>query len=325
MKTTRSGSAILFCLALATIAVMVGFAFLRAATRQAMSGKSEMLTALARDAAQSGLSHATEQILTDYNAPSLEVVDYTGKFTKAAAPTFLDGPYRAPFVSFNNPNVLEYTQREVIAGDDDASEENHLLTANMTKREVSYNWWHYYDGSARGPAGENGGCQIYDARGRYIEVGYYNFSRPDPSVGSKPEPVPVIKFTDMGAVKPERFDGLFLDEKLHRLTSGTPEAQRQNARYRVRYAVGVEDLSGHLLMNPLGKMNTDWKNPNNDYRVQPLWLDHASYVYDNMVSCWAGGRSPSLRMEHIFRGRGNSGNADRAWVAGATPLAGQAG
>ena len=73
MRYHRSGSAILLCLALAAIAVMIGFAFLRVISRQDVSGTSEMLDGLARDAARSGLAHATEQIMADYNGTSLKL------------------------------------------------------------------------------------------------------------------------------------------------------------------------------------------------------------------------------------------------------------
>lgn len=305
MASIRSGSAILLCMALATMAVMVGYAFLRAATRQTMSGKSELLIALAREAAQSGLSHATEQILTDYNAPSLDIASGTGKIPYPAAPTFLDGPFRAPFVSLRSPGRILYTMGGNAPTDDDASESNHLLLPIMRKSEQGYSWWQEFD-----TRGVNGGNSIYDARGRYIEVNYHNVTRPDPTAVN-PVPVTTLRFTDLAAAVPERSDGIFLDEGLRRLSSGSVQKQRQDARYRLRYVVGVEDLSGHFLSNPRAKMNIDWKDPNNDYRVIPPWLDYAGYAWQNMMSMWAPTRATSLRLDHMLRGRGNASNADR--------------
>ena len=169
---SRTGSAILLCLALSTIAVIVGYAFLRAATRQEMSGRTEMMIALARDAAQSGLTHATEQILTDYTAGSLAIADASGAITVTPPPTFLDGPYRAPFVSFTKPNILADTQTGNPIEDDDVQEENHLLMPLIRKTGGydGFTGWH-----------SDLGCNIYDGRGRYIEVNYYNVARPSPA------------------------------------------------------------------------------------------------------------------------------------------------
>lgn len=294
----RTGSAFLLCLALSAFAVMVGYAFLRGMVRNEMSGRNEQLIALAKDAAQSGLAHATEQILLDYNAGALQIGTSTGLGMITSAPTHLDGPYRAPFVSLIAPNRLRGAVES-----DDVAQENHLLANLMMKGELLYPSWH------------DAGCMIYDARGRYIEVNYHNTTRPAP-MAPNPEPVAAVRFLDPTPVAPERSKGLFLDEDLHRLTGGTPEDQRRRARYRVRYAVGVEDLSGHLLANPRASMNVDRTDPNNDYRAVPRWIDHAAYVFDNMVSTWSGYRATALRMGHIFRGRGNSNNADRAWVNG---------
>lgn len=306
--TTRSGSAFLLCLALAAFAAMVGYAFLRGAARQEMSGKSEMLRALARDAASSGLAHAFEQILIDYNAPSLAVATATGPVNIASAPTFLDGPYRAPFVSTSAPNRIAYIK----SSKDDVMPRNHVMSVLMQQGELSFHWWH---DTQDGDLNRHSGCTIYDSRGRYVEVNYHNVTRPSP-VDANPVPVVATSFTDPNAAVPERSDGLFMDENLHRLVGGTPEEQRRKARYRLRYAVGVEDLAGHLLTNPRPRMNIDWKDADNDYRAIPRWVDHAANALDNMVSSWNTNRRTALRLGHIFRGRGNANNADRAWSVG---------
>lgn len=307
MTTARQGSAFLLCLALAAFAAMVGYAFLRSAARQTMSGKSELLIALAQDAAQSGLAHATEQILLDYNSRSLELATGSGAVTVSPVPMHLDGPYRAPFVSLQSPNRLAYAN--VVEGDD-VGEENHLMKHSIRKGEFSYAWWHDWQGGYQ----NQGGGMIYDARGRFIELNYYNITRPSP-VAASPVPVATTRFKDSAAAKPERSNGLFLDESLRRLTSGTVEDQRRKARYRLRYAVGVEDLNAHLLTNPRADMDIDWKHADNDYRNVPRWIDHGGYVLENMVSPWGNSRATAMRFGHVFRGRGNSSNCDRAWEA----------
>lgn len=306
MNTLRSGSALLLSLGLAAIAAMVGFAFLRSTSRLVMSGPSEVLVGLARDAALSGVAHAGEQILLDYNAVSLPVATCGGAATVSAAPTFLDGPYRAPFVSFDKPNRLRSTQDGRPLVGDDVPEENHLLLPFIRKSKDSVTSWH-----------ATLGMMVYDGRGRYIEVGYANVSRPSPAVAT-PVPVAPLRFTDSAAAAPERSDGIFLDASLRRLTSGTAEQQRQMARYRLRYALGVEDLQGHLLSNPIADMDWDWQTPGNAYRQPPQWLDAAAYAWQNMTACSFNGSmaTTALRMGHVFRGRGSATNGDRQWQPG---------
>jgi hypothetical protein len=308
MTTPRSASALLLCLGIATIAAMIGIAFLRTTSRLAMSGPNEVMIALARDAALSGVAHATEQILADYNAPDLLVADNGGAQTVANAPTFLDGPYRAPFVSLLSPNTLLYTQDCKPIGADDAPEENSLLLPFVRKRgegNNAHDGWH-----------SQLGAMIYDGRGRYIEVGYHNSDRPAPTAAS-PEPVATIRFTDLNATVPALGHGLFLDTALRRVTGGTAVQQRKAARYRLRYALGIEDLQAHLLSNPHADMDWDWRNPDNGYRKPQPWLDAAAYAWQNMVACSIGPpNAAALRMGHVFRGRGSATNADRLWTTG---------
>jgi len=332
MRHHRSGSAILLCLALAAIAVMIGFAFLRIVSRQDISGTSEMLDGLARDAARSGLAHATEQIMADYNATSLPMAIGSGasavptSAVVAPIPTHLDGPYRAPFASLALPGRLltVYNMSPSTNGTDDAQQENNVLMPFIKKdsdgagARIAEAW--YCDRA----------LMIYDGRGRYYEPGYHDITRPNPAVAA-PVPVTAVRFTDPAATASDRNAPLFLDRSLHRLT-GTSTTERTKARYRVRYAVGVEDLQGHLLSNPRADMDVDWTNASNDYRSLPPWLNTAAYAWNAMNGGFftltygydAGGvlntwfPTVPLRLDHIFRGRGSASNADRAWAVGAT-------
>jgi len=322
--STRTGSAILLCLGLSTIAVLVAYAFLRAATRDDSAGRISMMMALARDAAQSGQAHATEQILADYLAGTLEIVDQSGPRNHVSPPTFLDGPWRAPFVSFGKPNRLAGTQTGDPSEADDVQEENNLIMPFHRKS------------SSDGPGWHGLGCETWDGRGRYVEVNWRNATRPTQTVAD-PKPVEPVRFSVAAAAAPELNEALFLDQDLRRLTTGTATEQRRDARYRLRYAVGVIDLQGHLLSNPLADMDTDWSKPDNDYRgfeqidpatgtptitapalCQPRrpWLESAAQAWYNMTNCYMGRMSAPLRLAEIFRGRGHSGNCDRSPLAG---------
>lgn len=298
---------------------MVGYAFLKSASKHVMAGRSDLYIAMARTAAQSGLTHAVEQILADYNQASLDVATGSGVQTVTDPPTFLDGPYRAPFTSLSKPNVLNYTQQDALDWDDVQSE-SPLVQAYATPIDQYYVRWHEYMASYKCPSG----MAIYDGRGRYIEANRYNSQRQDPGAAN-PVPVAPLPFTDLTSANvADHENGLYLDDTLCRLTSGSAQQRRQAARYRLRYAVGIEDLNGHLLINPRASMNVDWTDPVNDYRVIPNWLDYSGYVLENMampISYWSNknpqySRTASLRIAHIFRGRGNATNVDRTVADG---------
>jgi len=307
MRPTQAGTAILLCLGLAAIAVTLGAVFLRSLMRQSMSGRTEQLIALSREAAQSGLAHAVEQIMADHLAANLTVATTGGSFA-STAPTFLDGPWRAPFVSLSLPGAIwgypqggwKRAQFGRAAEADDVAEENPLCGAAKTA-----------------------GMDVYDGRGRFYEVGWYNTTRPAPTAVPA-QPVAPLRFTDLSAGVPERADGIFLDGDLRRLDSGDPAADRRASRYRLRYAIGLIDLGGHPLINPLAEMNTDSTDPCNDYRNTPLdretaapnpahkpWLEAAANAWYNMVETWQQGPTLAVLSEHVFRGRGNISNLDR--------------
>ena len=315
MRRTTSGSAFLLCLALAAFAAMIGYAFLRGASRQDMAGTSAQLRALARDAAESGLAYTTERILADYNARSLDVASgASGALATATAipaPTHLDGPFRAAFVSSIRPYVLRNASTH---DSDDVSEDNPLQATTLLKANILTPGWYGatdLDSRVRSSSSE----QTYDGRGRFIEVNYHNATRPSPV--ADPRPVVPTRFLDAAPTTPERDAGLYLDSDLRRLTSGTVAERRAAARYRLRYAAGIMDLSGQLLLNPRASLDTDWQNAGNDYRRLPPWVDHHAYAMHNMAMSWTRNywgaplRTTPARMGHIFRGRGSSANTDR--------------
>ncbi len=310
------GSALLLCLGLATIILMVGYAFLRSMSRAEMSGKSEMLIALAREAALCGTAHAEQQAMIDHYAASLPVAGNSGTQAVAAAPTFLDGPYRAPFVSLYRPNDVGPRYGNAVLYNPQVNADASGLLAPFFNRAASNGEfdkdWH-----------DTVGAETLDGRGRYIEPGYLNLSRPDPSAVT-PEPVSPVRFTDFAAAAPELDDGLFLDEHLRRITTGTVADRRKQARYRLRYTLGVIDLDGHLLSNPVADLDWDWRVQDNGYRKPPQWLDASAHAWLNMVACWPGSvATTAQRMSHIFRGRGVISNTDRKWMADDTdPLYG---
>lgn len=295
MNHARRGTFILVCLALTTLAVALGFALLRNVGLQRDASQTIRHTLLAQNAAREGLAHATEQILVDASMENIEIG--TGGGTRSVrAMTFLDGPYRAPFISIRAPNNnspgSDMNQADI---DKDVRHEHMLIFP-----------WLYFS------VGDPGGMreqwypfdqpQVYDGRGRYIEPGYYNTTR----VPSGPSPVATTSFIDPHAVLPERAAGLFFDERMRRIDTGNPVEDRKAARFRLRYAVGVEDLGGHLLMNPNAQMRVpeDGRNP-------PLWVRRGANAFGSIMSEMDGDGPWVTHWEHLFLGRGWFTNVDR--------------
>lgn len=321
MSSPRTGSAIIYCLGLSAIVVVIGYGFLRSTMRDTAAGSGSQHALLAQAAARAGVAAASEAILADYASTSLLVGSGNASGVTMAAPatapppTFLDGPYRAPFVSLTSPDRLQDVDSNSNDGFNDVRAENTVINPmtrlmdndNLGQTQGRYEWF-------------NAGIVLYDGRGRYIEPNYHNVTRPSPAAAA-PVAVATTKVLDLSAT-PERHNALFLDSAMRRIASdGTPAgdlAARAAARYRLRYAVGVIDLGGHLLSTPSAELNADWQVANNDYRSPPLWMQEAAEAWYNMVANFPIYRqqtthhTQALRWQHVFQGRGNASNYDRA-------------
>ncbi len=293
---TRSGSFLIVCLSLMGLMIILTFAVLHDLRTQVDTSTGNQRYLLAEGAARSGLDHALEQIVLDYNQTTMTVRSAAGPVTLPAF-TYLDGPYRAPFVSINNPNsMVTWLEGNSPTDDDDVRFEDWVMRP--------WQWWW----------SENGwfGNQLYDGRGRYYEPGYYNLN---PSPAGSDIPVHPVPFLDLNAALPERSQAMFYDEQFRRIPpSGNPRIDRQNARYRLRYAVGVEDLSGHILINPLPDMHmiSGAGFPPVDYRTPSAanpWMATAINTLANYGGVCGGGEFGS-QLENVFEGRGYYTNID---------------
>lgn len=330
---SRSGSAFLFSLALAAMAVVLGYGFLRASMRDSIADDASRNVLLAQAAAKAGLAEATRTIIEDYASTSLVVARGAASaagstISIADPPTFLDGPYRAPFVSLLYPNRLS---GGIDVNTTDAANDVGAwnMVANPLVKQFS---WDYTGQTTQRTAWYDNGGVYWDGRGRWIEPGFHHEGGRE--VGTMtPKPVSVTKFLTMddalGFSSPSRHNGLFLDSALNRIDSTGSLTQDQDARaaarYRLRFAVGVIDLSGHLLSNPKPDMNIDWQDRFNEYRSPPLWLQEAGEAWYNMTKYFptyiytgwsAPGSTAPLRWQHVFLGRGNAGNFDRRYNDG---------
>jgi hypothetical protein len=294
--STRRGSFLLVCIGMMALMVLIGFAMLRSLRVQTDTSTANQRVLLAQAAAQAGLAHATEQILRAYASPTVMVgSDAAGASNgqeQLPALTFIHGPHRAAFMPLKGGDNPQYDFNEPDA-DNDVRTEHHLV-----RPWVIWNWSDYY----------YEWCAVTNmsGRARYYEPNYYNVTQnPAPK-----QPVVPTGFFDPNAAAPERDLGMFYDDQFRRLEKSDPAEARRLARYRLRYAVDVDDLSGHLLINPMA----DMKLPD-DYRTPPNWMARAGDALASMMTAQTGGLNQNdpwagAHCEHTFLGRGWCGNND---------------
>ena len=329
----RRGSLLFLLIMLVSVLALVAFAFVRVVQLSSETGKAEEKVMLSKGAADAGLAHAMELIIRDYAATTTTLRTGTGTQT-IANPTRLEGAWRQPFLSHFRPNwcsVTEGDYNRANAWDDVRNDD--LLDSPFTVF-----WWHgwnYATGSSFGRwfYGMDGGFTYHDGRGRFYEPGWYNL--PD-TTGANVPTVP-IRFTDAAPVVPDRDDGLWLDDNFKRITDPDPLVARKIARWRLRYAVGVDDIEGQLLSNGDDYLEnprlstTDWTQagtgigPFDETGRYTTWgakagnetiadrhrrLVRWAPLYFNLVqanTCTV----TAARAEHVFLNRGYSLNYDR--------------
>ncbi len=297
--TTRHGSFLVVCLVMMTLIVILSFAVLHTITAEIDVSTGNQRYLLAEEAAKTGLDHAIEQILIDYNQTTVNLRKQGGASVAVPALTYLDGAFRAPFVAINHPNSLS----NGCDTNDPATMESDVRAEDYVLRPWAWWWfdcnWNWY------------GLTEYDGKGRYYEPGYYNVT---PSPANSLTPLAPTSFVDLGAAVPERSQAIFYDEQFRRVpASGNPAADRAAARYRLRYNVGVEDISGHLLMNPIADMQmrsdigrpVDYRNP----AATDPWMTGASNALAAIAGAYGGGCF-AAQLEEVFQGRGYHTNVD---------------
>lgn len=291
------GSVLLLCLAVVSTLLLIAFAYVRVAAlgHEASDGTSKAL--LAREAAQMGLNHAVEQIMRDYAH---------GPMTR------MDDSAHAAFVSHYRPYDTYYST------DTEAPSVTNLndLPAEAPLQEVPS---HPYAN----------GVYVWDGRGRFYEPEFYNQATVgyDPSATMATAPV---KFGHnpwpAASALPDRSTGIWFDENMRRLSTGDARADRANARYRLRYAIGTMDLDAGLLIT--GDPGVDYRQVDAADPAHPGLGAEASrvvramhqlpqilyplFLYGNTFNTfsWNAGVWAKDRVEHVFIGRGSASNCD---------------
>lgn len=324
---SRAGSILLLCLAIIAALGVLAYGFVRVAQLHDQTNGSANRQLLAREAALYGLNHAVEEIVRDYT---------TEPFTR------LDGPAHATFVAhdipysidgyFNddNPRPGSWIDQSTPGGSINADVDS-VSGARTLQAVTKDTWWG--GGYCSPPSAYLTGNTTYDGRGRYYEPEFFNKAQFTAASGTLPNrpTIPVRFGTTLTTADPlpERSGGLFLDEHWRRI-SGDPRTARTMARYRVRYAVGVTDLDGEILINPDPAI--DYR----DYTASPLPADYGpgksrivrgQYALGaigwarsrfgmqtvegtDQATGMAGGISAAPRLAHIFLGRGFTSNFD---------------
>lgn len=230
---SRSGSVFLVALAVVLVMVVIAYSLLAVARDAYVSARANNLRTLAQHAARLGTLHACGELDRDFlNTPNLPTslrarwragfwpIDtyHTGKDAAATATTY---PYGA-----------EYSPEDL--NDNDTKVENLLTELYCRVGLDSANHGGYFE---RGAIFQNG-VIMHPGGGRYIEAGRFNRD-----LVGKPVSFDLDHPT---AFAPDIDAPLWLDGDLHAAASAA------TARYRLRYAVAIEDLSGHLALTPQG-------------------------------------------------------------------------
>ena len=324
MHHHRRGSLLFMLIMMMAVLTVVAFAGIRAVQLGGASARADQRQQLAQAATQAGIDHAIEYILRDYRATSVQVRSGTGLVTISTAdgpppPTRLEGNWRQPFLSHDRPNSCSGVTNDFNA----SSSWDDVRAEDPVDAPISAFWWCGWDYAGGTPFGRwfygmDGGYTYYDGRGRFYEPGFYNL----PTQLGETVPTVPVRFTDPSPALPTRAEGIWLDDKLRRVDEPDPLIARRIARYRLRYAVGVDDLDGMILANGDAWLNepriatadpTDAAltmtgsngNETNEQRVRRL-VRYAP-VYFNLTQVNQS-TEVALRAEHVFLNRGSSSN-----------------
>ena len=221
-RRSRAGSFLLICMALVTAMVAVAFAFVSSMRIATEIGPSNVPGQLAREAARAGIAHAGEVLVRDY-------------LQRPLVPTSDTSPHALLFAPIDNVNSVNPRDASATTDDLSAWNDNDLLPAAKI-----LNPYMTFDPKGRVYAGDNSwqNSMVSNSCPRYIEPSYWTI---DLERESDPSNLKKLDFTKTPATAPA------VDRPLYFDAAWRPVLSREEARYRLRYAVMCEDLSGHIL------------------------------------------------------------------------------
>jgi hypothetical protein len=270
---SKAGSVILFALAVVAVASMLAYSFALSMRSASTVAKDLVVAGLAESAARMGARHAAEVVLADYLAdpsgitrpygPHLTHFMDTKHFNRHWAPN-PDSPLTDFFYPHPGNDSI-----------DDIPHEARMWYLSQGTQDQGFGLYAWYD---LAPFGLQITSALITGTARYIEPGRYNTN------GG------IVRFSDAAAT-PNRDTPVWYNADFQ------PVATRAEARYRVRYAVIVIDLGGHLL----------WGRQQAFETAATEW-DHAlaqahNPAFVNLVSFIGANRSTS---QSIFLGWGST-------------------
>jgi hypothetical protein len=336
----RHGTVLIFAIAVTTLLMTLVFGFVRVAELQRNAGSATTPMLLARETALAGAQHALEQIVREHADPSEPV-------------TRLDGPAHAVFRPILFPWLRDKNQIDPRLPDSRLIGINDSTTEDLIPNcGWSLAWSYQRGGYAYGSIDPlNPALSNWDGRGRWYELEMTN-----PPVASTPA-IPaggdattgVIRFSDgdgelmdhrngnandaASVATPARCAPIMYDRAWRRLPYANADeavALRETARYRLRYAVGVRDLEGTLLVNP--DPGLDWRavngNPDPTAYVDPAvarvvraWhaFPHVVNLMTHSSAQVTGRFGAGARAGHVLIGRGSAANFARTSAADPWP------
>lgn len=261
--TVRTGSILLICIALCAGMTAVAFAFVVSMRTAAQQGPAGIPRWLAQQASRSGVAHAAEVLAVDY-------------LQRARVPTSDVGPHRILFDPIDNADGSYPTHATNTTGakqwnDNDVMPGAPLLNAYRDDHMGRvYAFDRIWPGMATSP--------VYP---RYTEP-----LRWETDLAKESATATKVDFTV--ASTPAVNQPMWYDE------AWKPATDPARARYRLRYAMHVEDLSGHLLSGlqaPFGR--DDPLLADGDPNLQPA-AQRGKGLGQELDSDWARRYAPSL-------------------------------
>lgn len=239
MSYSRSGSMFVFAFGLLLVMITLTYAFMSISRIGRDAARPLNLRSLAEMAAQQGAAHALDAVTRDYIAqPNVPTTINLSQRTGFA-------PIDTLRVNRHQANSQNFSPWGNPASAEDQNENDTKTESLLHSHYVST---YHGDGTYRlRYQPYSAGRMLSHGQGRYIEPGYWHSD-----LAGKPisfhlqHPIPANAASSDPAIRrgenylPDTNSPLYLDRDL------TPVADRTSARFRLRYAVAVEDLSGHL-------------------------------------------------------------------------------
>jgi hypothetical protein len=256
MTHQRHASVLLVAIGITAVCLSIAFAFLATVQRSLPGAGQESLNLLARSAARAGANHAFANLLEGYSRASRAA-------TQPAAPTHYGQPALAGFGPIDTHKSGWWDAAG--ATDADRNNDNYPLGAENTPEDMNGNDVPANDALPEGSLTDRtqrlaphlrGHIRTHPS-GRWIEPGYYfkdlvgkpvsfHLSYPAAAVPGSTDPAARIGQA-YGPASPDVNQPLYYDNDLNLVTT------RSEARYRLRYAVAIEDLAGHTRLNAPGE------------------------------------------------------------------------